>query len=530
MRKIFLLYSVLLLISACKKQTTELQKQNSVADNQSPTLSKAEINNYISQSVQIKKDFKWDYVNDKVVWSALLQTDDKVLSIGYKPATWRNADVSEKMGTFDIHAKEWEDAKEAVLKIVFEEERKKHPDLKIEHLEAWPEKYLPVVCVSVDNIGLIKKLRESDYVRYVEPIGYDYEFAPIEYNQKLDNSKFFGCDGAPAYPGLLSAGVNYTIFPPSTKVSWHYNFHNITQAWKVSSGKGIKVMVIDTGCSLDQENLNSQFNQGQSENRTIEQLVTLPRKSFLGIPYGDEETPRDMCGHGTLMAGIVGAPRGTDGNACGVAYNANLVTVRAAKDVILNESREVKGVADAFNLAASRDDIKIISMSMGYPFFISQIADAVRNAANKGKLIFCAAGTTSRLASWLWVAFPASMPEVNAVTGIQDNIKSRCTNCHDGKEVDFVVVMQKSNNKNEVLSLAARGDKPATVGGSSAATASMAGMAALVWSINPNKSSNQILNILKNSARNPGNSNWGFGLVDAAKAVGANPVLPRIQF
>ncbi|TXI13952.1 MAG: serine protease [Pedobacter sp.] len=522
MKRNALLYSgsLLFLLCACKKPITNSGMVTPTGDLKS-VISRASIDNYITNSIKSKGDFKWAEASDEQVWSALSQSD-KVLSVGYKPAGWAAADVYTNIHTINVQSKAWQEAKDAVLQLIWEEERKAQPNLKIEKLEVWPEKYLPVMCVQVQSLSTISKLRQSNLVRYAEPIGYNYkaEDQVKETGDKLKST--LGCTGALAHFGNLLLNNDYSVISPLAKVSWNYSHHRIEQSWPVSSGKGIKVMVVDTGCSLNQEGLNGSFNQGASYGRTMEHLVTLPRDILMGVvPYGPQETPQDMCGHGTTMAGVIGAPRGTRGGACGIAYNCDLVTVRASADVILDESREKKGVADAFDIAANRDDIKIISMSMGYPFYISQVADAVQNAINRGKLVFCAAGTSNEWTNWLWVAFPASMPDVNAVTGIKDNLRERCSVCHEGDKVGFVVVMEKGATGLHVLSLAMNGENPSIVGGSSVATASMAGMAAMVWSRYPKKSASEIVDILKASAVNPDhNSNWGAGIVKMDKALG----------
>lgn len=524
MKKINLLYSIslFLLICACKKQQVEPETKVLVK-NEKGMVTKASIDSYITSTMKANNDFKWAYANDEIVWSALNQSD-KILSIGYKPAGWTSTDVTTNIQTIDIQSQQWQEIRKQILQLVWEEEQKSRPNLKIEDLEVWPEKYLPVVCVSAQNLSTIKKLRQSPLVRYAEPIGYHYTAEPQNHGgNELQSIIGFGCSGASAYSSDLLPGIDYNLISPLAKASWNYTHHNIQSGWNLSSGKGIKVMVIDTGCSLSQENLNGSFNQGESFGRTVEHLVTLPRTTIFDHPYGPNETPQDICGHGTEMSGIVAGPRGINGSACGIAYNCDLVTVRAAEDVIFSESREAKGVADAFNMAANRADIKIISMSMGYPFYISQVADAVKNAADHGKLIFCAAGTSSKWTNWAWVAFPASMPVVNGVTGIQDNLKVRCDICHEGPQVDFVVVMEKGNNKLKVLSLAMSGVSPSITGGSSAATASMAGMAAMVWSKFPDKSAVDILGILKASSVNPDNNpNWGYGFLKVDIALGIN--------
>jgi hypothetical protein len=70
------------------------------------------------------------------------------------------------------------------------------------------------------------------------------------------------------------------------------------------------------------------------------------------------------------------------------------------------------------------------------------------------------------------------------------------------------------------LALATSGDIPAVDGGSSVATAMMAGMAAIVWSKYPKKSASEILDILKKSSTNQyKNPKWGSGVLDVNKAV-----------
>jgi len=280
-------------------------------------------------------------------------------------------------------------------------------------------------------------------------------------------------------------------------------------------------MIVDTGIDPRQENLGAYFNQGDfSQGRTLEKRVTLPRNTFLGIPTGSAETPDDKCGHGTAMAGVLAAPRAVNGNAVGIAYACDLVTVRAAADVLLDESREVKGVSDAFVLAGNRTDIRVVSMSLGRITSSSQMADAIRYAYNRGKLIFCAAGTSfGWSAGWFGVIFPATMNEVSAVTGVKEDFR-RCDNCHAGAQTDFVVVMEKTSTGLHPITTAPSGTQPGTVGGSSVATAQTAGIATLVWAQYPNLTRDEVLERLVRSASYyPNrNGNFGWGAINADQA------------
>lgn len=507
MKKMYLLIiSAMIILISCNKsgmnENETIQKK----------YSSEEIDAFIRSKLETEGKFEWAWANDGMIWSALNESDH-ILSVGYQPEGFANAD--EHLSDIDIHDSDWKQARAQVIQMILDEENKNGKNVNESSLVQWDEEVLPVIDVYVESYSTIARLRASKFVRYVEPMGYE----PKEVEAKVYSDS--GCDGNAPEEGLV-AGSDYSSITPNAKQSWNYGYHSIPIAWTKSSGVGIKVFLVDTGAEYDQDNLGSSFNQGYSTGRTIEKIVTLPRATFLGIPIGSVETPDDDCGHGTCMAGAIAAPRGVDGASCGVAYNCNLVTCRASEDVYLNNSREVKGASDAFTNAGKRSDVKIISMSMGRITSSSQLRDAIKYAYGKGKLIFCAAGTSfSWTAGWFGVIFPATMNEVNAVTGVKDNnFNTTCSTCHNGSQTDFTVVMEKAANNRHQITLAAAGNTPSTVGGSSVATATTAGMAALVWSRFPSYSRDQILNKLIQSSGNypVKDNNLGWGNINVGLA------------
>ena len=511
-----------LLLAGCQSQPDEQQAPQPTPD---PTaaLSGQQLDAHIMSTLRESGQFDWNKASAHFVWSALTRSD-YVLSVGYQPAGNRNvvpADAANNPA--------WQEARTQVLALILAEERKAHPELTLADIIAYKENVLPAVDVTVRELGTIKTLRASRLVRYAEPMGYEPN-RPSEVASKSasslssSSSSSSGCGNNIPTPGLVP-DEDFTVLPGGGKSSWSQadQYHGIRTAWSQSTGRGIKVLIIDTGCSETQENLGTDFNQGLSSGRTVERLVTLPRSTFLGIPTGPVETPNDGCGHGTSMAGACAAPRGTDGTSVGVAYNANLIVVRAAEDVFLDGSREVKGVSDAYVLAGNRSDVRIISMSMGRLTSSGQMTDAIRYAYSRGKLLYCAAGTSFEWSSGLvGVIYPASLPEAVAVTGVKDNLTTRCNDCHVGADVEFSVVMQRSSNDLGALTLALSGDEPSTVGGSSVATSYMAGMTALVWSRYPTETRAQIMSrlVAASSNRNARSSSFGWGRVNVAAAVG----------
>lgn len=486
----------LLAVNSCRKQ------EPAVSTDHIAKPDPASLDAFIRAKLETQGEFWWSSASDEQIWTAL-SNSDFVLSVGYQPAGFQNID--EKMHVLDLQSAEWKAVRNAVFRIVLDSERELNPSLRESELLAFEENaHLPVFDVYVKNPATVTALRNSNLVRYAEPIGYE------PYMTVSGERSSSGCGSNTAQSGLV-AGTDYTVIAPNCKQSWNYSYHNIAQAWSAgNTGAGATVMIIDSGCSSAQENLGSAFNQGQSSGRSVTKYYTLPGAT----------SANDPCGHGTSMMGACTAPRGTDGASVGVAYNANLVAVRAADDVLLDTSGETVGVSNAFTLAGNTASVKIVSMSMGRLTSVSQIRDALVYAYNNGKLIFCAAGTSFSWSAWfVGVIFPASLTQAVAVTGIKTNLTSRCSACHSGSKVDFVVVMEK-NSDDHPLSLADSGDAPSTVGGSSVSTATTAGMAALVWGKYPTWTRQQVYDRLKTSSNYypSRNSEFGWGRINAQLA------------
>jgi len=164
-------------------------------------------------------------------------------------------------------------------------------------------------------------------------------------------------------------------------------------------------------------------------------------------------------------------------------------------------------------------------MSIGYPWSIGRIADAVRYAHARGKLIFAAGGTSTNFTNWYGIIFPASMNETVAVTGVEERVGyEECDTCHIG-DMDFTIIMERGNNNHQPV-VGFNNGQSQYFGGSSVATAFAAGVAALVWSEYPSWNRDQVLQRLKEaSALYPNkNSNFGYGNIDALKAVSGNGI------
>ena len=489
---------IALLLVSCSKdsQVEEEQLQNFPEE----PLTIQQINSRITQDLETNGDLDWNTVDTHMLWSAVVNGKN-VLTIGYGEegesfTEDRNSEIKEK--------------KEALLSLVTSNEGINIKDLKIVE-----QGVLNVMDVQVENIETIIALKKNPYVRYLEPNGYS-SFTP----QSNTGRSSSGCDksGESINPSHYT-----TIAPNNAQVAWNFDEHNIKQAWNYSTGSGITIGLIDTGVSASQSLLNGNgFKDGYSSNsRYIQKFGT-----FIDSPWwwsNNYDGPHDKCGHGTAMASTMAAPRNDNGMPVGVAYDANLVAYRATEDVLLNDYHERKGVSNALTQLGNRTDVKIISMSIGYVWSIRNIKDAVKYAYSRGKLIFAAGGTSTSFTNGFGVIFPANMSETVAVTGVDDGADyQRCNVCHSGSKIDFTIIMEGENNTSKhppVLNF--YNNQRRYTGGSSCATATTAGIAALVWSKHPSWSRSQVLQKLKQSAEfyPSRSSNFGWGNIDALQAV-----------
>jgi serine protease len=472
-------------------------KDEFLIDFQDP-LSAQTINARINQVHQNGGKFDWKQASLHELWSAI-QHGQFLVSIGFG---------SNELDFDRSKNSKAEQIQNELLRLI-----EKHEDHEIEVV--YSDSYLTNFDVIIKNPETLAALRKNKKIRYVEPADYRYFTVERESSEQQIQSGS-GC----GYSTSFISAADATTISPNARLPWAFGYHGIPTAWSTTTGQGITIGVVDSGLSPNQSLLNSSFNSGASSGRFVQRFGTFVDSIW---PWSTStDGPNDKCGHGTSMASVATAPRNASGMPVGVAYNANLVSYRASSDVVLNGYHEQRGVQNAFTALGNRSDVRIISMSMGHIFSVGRIVDAVRYANNRGKLIFCAGGTSTSFTTFVGVIFPAWMPETVAVTGIKEaSTYQKCDVCHTGSEIDFTIIMQRAGSNNTIPVLSYFNLQADYVGGSSVATATTAGIAALVWSKNPGWSKNQVLLKMKQSSQFYPNkhSQFGHGIINAALAV-----------
>lgn len=523
--------SLTIYLTSCDKSAPIVENATNVnfeKSNRERFVPEEEIDKFLVDWIHTYKTaFDWDNAPDNMLHSALMY-GDSILTIDFKVGA--STDKREFYRQNRTLPSDWIKERKSIIDYILAEEKsyRGNERINVEDLLPFPlDNRLAVIDIKITNPSTISNLRAKYYVSlgtsYLPP-NLRLAQEPGGGFQPLTGAPIHGC-GNPN-PSTIDPN-DVDLLPDNALASWNYSHHRILDAWACTQGKNIEVCVIDTGVSDYQPYLNqANFDPyTPPSGRTIIKHVEM-RDLRGGCGGNCPLYPQhDECKHGTDMTGIVGAPR-IQGSATGVAYKANLYSIKATHDVYLNATDELRGVRDALMNVKDRTQTRIISISLGR---ITQ-DPGIRNAiiaidGQTDKIMFAAAGTTTWFSSFFpYVVFPANHYAVHAVTGekINGNV---CSACHFGSSVEFTAVMQKPTANGPVT--LARNPGMTYTGGSSAATATVAGIAALVWSKYPGESSGSILERLRLASSNydvnapgEGRSNTkGWGFIDVFDAV-----------
>ncbi|MFH0242110.1 S8 family serine peptidase [Streptomyces sp. HK10] len=253
---------------------------------------------------------------------------------------------------------------------------------------------------------------------------------------------------------------------------WYLDAMRAEEMWKVSTGEGVKVAVVDSGVNDSTDALRGQV---------------LPGEDMTGTPG---EATDDYLGHGTAMAELI-AGTGKNGGVRGLAPGARVIPYRIPLKGLDGKSK-TNGFVKAIRAAAD-SDAKIINMSFGGPYYDPARAEAIEYAIGKGKLLFAAVGNDAEGRNR--PEYPASYPGVVGV-GATDEQGEVTGFSQYGVNVDL------SAPGSEMPGWCDKSFQKYCVrdGGTSSATALASASAALIWARNPDWTANQVLRVLVDTA------------------------------
>jgi serine protease len=317
-------------------------------------------------------------------------------------------------------------------------------------------------------------------------------------------------------PGVSSVernGIAYAMSVPNDpyyQYQWNMTRLGLENVWGYCEGAGATVAIIDTGVK-----------------QTISDFGSTNFVSGYDFVNNDND-PDDDNGHGTFLAGIVAQSTNNGIGVAGIAYQSSIMPVKVLD---ANGSGSYSNIANGI-FWATDNGADVINLSLGGSYNSPILEAAVNYAWNNGVLITCSVSSSGS------IFYPAAYTNtigVNA-TNYSNNLASYASACSyvdiaapggdfgdsNGDGIQDMILQQDFNGSFTLLL------------GNSFASAHVAGVVAIMKSVNPALTAGQIRLKLFSSAIDLGtagfDNEFGWGLVNAEAAMQSANVAPVADF
>lgn len=207
-------------------------------------------------------------------------------------------------------------------------------------------------------------------------------------------------DGSADADGILDELIDDVLGNVEVKNQWYLTSSAIQRSWRYLQANGISagglgsvvVAVIDTGVDYTHPDLQANMWVNTAEipgngidddnNGYIDDIYGANTVADNGGADGAEGDPMDDHGHGTHVAGVIGAANNREG-IVGVAYNAKIMAVKAGQATgVFNQSDIAEAILYAYDMGAD-----VINMSFGGAACSIAVQDALSTAYTRATLV-----------------------------------------------------------------------------------------------------------------------------------------------
>ncbi len=264
---------------------------------------------------------------------------------------------------------------------------------------------------------------------------------------------------------------------------WHLSTIQAPIAWDSTQGEGITVAVLDTGVDGNHPDFQGQLGAGWN-------------------PVSNNTETSDLRGHGTAVAGVIGATTHNATAVAGVAGRVSIMPIRVSN--LSTGSAYWSDIAKGLNWAADHGaEVANISYAITASSAITSAANYFRS---KGGVVVTSAGNDGTNPG---LSENPALVTVSATT--QSDVRASWSNY--GDYIDITA-------PGDVIYTTTNGGGTGAWWGTSFSSPVTAGVVALIMAQNPNLNPDEVEAVLKNSADDLGSAlYYGAGRVNASRAV-----------
>ncbi len=368
---------------------------------------------------------------------------------------------------------------------------------------------------------LVEKYKSTGFFDFVEPNYIGYGAGHKSSSETIPSDKYFSRqwglrnDGSFAFTNA-TAGADIEM----------------EKAWDITQGdSSIIIAVLDAGAKLDHPEFTGRIWKKTEkdpidgkDNDTNGYIDDYQGWDFVNI----DNQPSDDMGHGTNVAGIIGANGNNNSGYAGIDWNCKLMICKVInKDNFGYYSWWADAVYYAVNNGA-----KVINMSLGGDGYSSLLESAIDYAYNHGVTVVVAMMNTNNNT----IYYPAAFPTTIAVGS---------TDPDDTRSAPFFWSSSSGSNYGNHIDVVAPGNYifgldylsntnfDSYWGGTSQATPLVSGLSALLLAQDTSRTPDEIRELIRNSAEdkvgNPAEDTPGFDIYYGYGRINANNALRNIS-
>ncbi len=250
------------------------------------------------------------------------------------------------------------------------------------------------------NQILVAAVNETEAETFAAAFGgtltnYVVGVAVIELNAKggkevtVEQAVKASADPANCLPAAWPNTIHYTLEnndpalnPSNENYQWQQDATDAEYAWdKGYTGKGIKVVVLDTGVRRNHEDIKVELAHVTSDDKDRDKW---------GSVYNNTDDD-SYVGHGTHVCGIIGATAGNGKGGAGIAPDVSLYSCNVFMG---GDTAYMEDVLEGLQWAIDQN-ADVVNLSMGSVYYNYFYDEMITEVYEEGIAVFCAAGNDS---------------------------------------------------------------------------------------------------------------------------------------